>query len=259
MSSDFKEFDEFSSEWVQGHVQDREGMPWSRLAAEYRCSYLNYRTLRGVNRILDAGCGAGFLIRYLDGSRHGGSYLGLDRSMASLIAARRLFPRRPFLVGDLRALPFESNAFDLAYARDVLIHHPAPYDCVAELYRVAKYVLLRVRTAEIATLFTAYYRDKTALLHHFFPVEGLVDVAKALVPCPRIIRYNIHRWHPRLFDAGRFITHGEFGIYFVADVFIMKGAFRESPIQIFNDTSYSVFQRGFQRLFNRRSYLDADH
>ena len=136
----------FSGDWLKDYVRDREQLSWKRLAIEFQCTYLNRRTLDSVQSILDAGCGGAFLLKYLNDHAPRVSYLGIDRSSACISEAQRRFPGNSFLISDHSELPFTVDAFDVAYSRDVVIHHPAPYEAIAELYRVASAILLRVLT-----------------------------------------------------------------------------------------------------------------
>jgi ubiquinone/menaquinone biosynthesis C-methylase UbiE len=61
--------------------------------------------------------------------------------------ACRAHPDGRYLQADLRALPFAAFAFDLAYARDSIIHTPDPVIVLRELRRVESSVLLRLRIA----------------------------------------------------------------------------------------------------------------
>ena len=61
-------------------------------------------------RILDVGCGTGFLTRHLRGD-----VTGLDASEAMLAVARDRSPNARFVRGDGLALPFEDASFDLVF------------------------------------------------------------------------------------------------------------------------------------------------
>lgn len=231
-----------------------------RLAVAYRCTYLDRRALTCVKRILNAGCGGGFLVRYIDESGAGLSYVGIDLSQDCLVEAQTRFPRRPFVQAELQQLPFKANAFDVAYCRDVVIHHPAPYDAIAELYRVASSVLLRIRTAEVPCLFTSRYRERE-ILHHFFPLHEVLSFLKGLVPAPELVRYAVHRWHPRVYDRAVFETPGAFTSYFVTDLFIAKGgreAREPGSVRVVNDTVSSALHALLLRLTARRPNVCND-
>ncbi len=60
--------------------------------------------------LLDAGCGGGAVSAIA--ACRGMRVTGLDMSEFFIDVARRRVPEAPFVVGDLQALPFDSNAFD---------------------------------------------------------------------------------------------------------------------------------------------------
>ena len=93
--------------------------------------------LRGDERLLDAGTGAGTLALAL--APLVGEVVGIDLVPELLEAARRDAPTNAtFVEGDATALPFESFSFDLACSRRTLHHVNRPELALAELARVAK-------------------------------------------------------------------------------------------------------------------------
>jgi 2-polyprenyl-6-hydroxyphenyl methylase/3-demethylubiquinone-9 3-methyltransferase len=89
-------------------------------------------------RVLDVGCGAGFLSNHL--AREGFEVTGLDASQASIdVAARHdLTGRARYLLGDALLLPFPDASFDVVCAMDFLEHVEEPAKAVAEMARVLK-------------------------------------------------------------------------------------------------------------------------
>ena len=87
-------------------------------------------------RILDVGCGGGFLSNHL--SKEGFAVDGLDMSADSLAVATRHDPTRNvrYVRGDALALPFANESFDVVCAMDFLEHVEAPAHVVAEAARV---------------------------------------------------------------------------------------------------------------------------
>lgn len=99
----------------------------------------------GPMRILDAGCGTGGMVVAL-GER--GSVVGLDASEEALRFARLRHESR-LVRGDVSALPFASESFDLVTSFDVIYHLNVRDDeaALAEIARTLKpegTVLLRV-------------------------------------------------------------------------------------------------------------------
>jgi 2-polyprenyl-6-hydroxyphenyl methylase/3-demethylubiquinone-9 3-methyltransferase len=87
-------------------------------------------------RVLDVGCGAGFLSNAL--ALRGHAVTGVDASAKSLETAARhdSTGRVRYGVGDARRLPFPAESFDVACAMDFLEHVDEPETVVAEVSRV---------------------------------------------------------------------------------------------------------------------------
>jgi SAM-dependent methyltransferase len=63
------------------------------------------------DRVLDVGCGAGAFLRLV--ASRGGRPFGLDASEPLVELARKRVPEADLRVGDMEALPYEEDAFDL--------------------------------------------------------------------------------------------------------------------------------------------------
>jgi 2-polyprenyl-3-methyl-5-hydroxy-6-metoxy-1,4-benzoquinol methylase len=90
----------------------------------------------GAEKILDAGCGEGFVVSYL---LHGNDRLaitGIDCSPQAIEMARQMVPGVLFNVGDLREMPYGDDSFDLVMCLEVLEHLPDPHKGLCELRRV---------------------------------------------------------------------------------------------------------------------------
>lgn len=90
--------------------------------------------VRKGGRVLDAGCGPGALLGYLE--RYGET-VGVDRHLPALVMARQQFAG-PLVQGDLGRLPFRDGEFSLVVACEVLYHRNIPdvRRALAELVRV---------------------------------------------------------------------------------------------------------------------------
>lgn len=84
---------------------------------------------------LDAGCGMGRWAHHVAGQ--GEMLIAVDLSASVEVAARTLdgIPNTHVVQGDLRALPFRAETFDLIYSLGVLHHLPAPQQGLQALVR----------------------------------------------------------------------------------------------------------------------------
>jgi len=89
-------------------------------------------------RILDVGCGAGFLANHLGALGH--DVTGLDLSDDALAVAARHDPRHTdrYQKGDALNLPFADASFDVVCAMDFLEHVETPERAIAEAARVLR-------------------------------------------------------------------------------------------------------------------------
>jgi malonyl-CoA O-methyltransferase len=101
-------------------------------AAETVTSFLDEELARQMlfdlpqTHLLDAGCGIGRRIADIPGA------MGIDASPDMLAAGRAC----NVMTGDVRAIPFASNRFDMVWCRLVLGHLPDPLAAYLELARV---------------------------------------------------------------------------------------------------------------------------
>jgi ubiquinone/menaquinone biosynthesis C-methylase UbiE len=87
-------------------------------------------------RALDAACGTGRQAAAL--AELGHDVVGVDANPAMLEKARARVPEADFRIGELAALPFEADSFDLAVCSLALTHLEDPAPAIAELARVVR-------------------------------------------------------------------------------------------------------------------------
>lgn len=125
---------------------------FDRVAANYRTSAVHAQGedlqqmvrlayLQGDERVLDAGCGAGHAAAAF--SPHAAEVVALDFTagmlrQVELLAAERGLANISTRQGDVEALPFGDDAFDVVISRYSAHHWPHPAQAVAEFRRVLK-------------------------------------------------------------------------------------------------------------------------
>ena len=125
---------------VQGSLWGRHPEIWSTtLEQKMRPFFLT--TLEAVGlldgvRLLDVGCGAGQAIR--EAATRGATVSGLDASAPLLEVAARRTPAADLRQGDIEALPFEDETFDVVTAFNSIQYAVAPASAVAEIARVCR-------------------------------------------------------------------------------------------------------------------------
>lgn len=116
---------------AEEYEEIRYKLPWSRRYHSWLFEHM-VKMLKPYGKILDAGCGVGFLGEHLTN----GNIWGIDISYKMVERAKNRMER--VLVGDLENLPYEDNSFDCIFARSVVHHLPHPQVGVGELFRVLK-------------------------------------------------------------------------------------------------------------------------
>jgi 2-polyprenyl-6-hydroxyphenyl methylase/3-demethylubiquinone-9 3-methyltransferase len=138
--------------WVNNDIYDHFGERWytarddpiALLRAEARAR--NPWIASGIRqafpsndvKVLDIGCGGGFLSNYL--AKAGFTVIGLDAAAESLTIARRhdATGRACYVRGDAYRLPYADGAFQAACAMDFLEHVDEPGSALAEAARILR-------------------------------------------------------------------------------------------------------------------------
>ena len=93
----------------------------------------------GAKTVLDAGCGEGFVTRYLAERDPALALTGIDLSPEAIAYAQRHFAHvANFDVGSVLQLPYGDSAFDTVVCSEVLEHVGDWRRAIAELKRVAR-------------------------------------------------------------------------------------------------------------------------
>ncbi len=131
-------YDELGNRW---YTADDDPVALLRAEARFRNPWVSacLRERHGVGaRVLDIGCGAGFLSNAL--ARDGFDTTGLDASAASLAVARKHDDTKAvrYDSGNALVLPYPSDSFDAVCAMDFLEHVEDPSAVIAESSRVLR-------------------------------------------------------------------------------------------------------------------------
>jgi SAM-dependent methyltransferase len=129
-----------------GGSAERWGPLWGARAADWALSEdqqtptyeaaLSRVELKHGQSVLDIGCGAGAFLRLV--AERGARPSGLDASPALLELARRRLPDGDLRVGDMEALPYQDNTFDLVTGFNSFFFADDIVAAVHEAGRVAK-------------------------------------------------------------------------------------------------------------------------
>lgn len=92
----------------------------------------------GEGRVLDAGCGEGFVAAWLRKAHPRARIVGVDRCPEAIASAATRVPGAAFREGDVHRLPFAEGEFDVVVCTEVLEHVEDPSAVLSELRRVAR-------------------------------------------------------------------------------------------------------------------------
>jgi 2-polyprenyl-6-hydroxyphenyl methylase/3-demethylubiquinone-9 3-methyltransferase len=150
----------------------------SRLKLDYVREILSTRRRETESRILDIGCGAGFLSNGL--ATDGYDVTGVDQSVGSLAVAEQHAPAGKsvfYRPADAYALPFPAASFDAVLMMDFLEHVNEPGRAILEASRVLKPQGLLI-----------FYTFNRTLPSRFLAIDAVALIAR---DCPK----HFHVWH----------------------------------------------------------------
>jgi SAM-dependent methyltransferase len=135
---------------------------WPRLSRPARDAVLQALALEPGDRVLDAGCGGGELLA--QAAARGAVVSGIDAAPGMLAIAHERVPDAELYEGDITALPFADDAFDVATAFNSIQFTRDIPAAVAELARVAHRVAICNWTepSELPRLFAALAENAVA-------------------------------------------------------------------------------------------------
>jgi SAM-dependent methyltransferase len=104
-------------EYYARRAAEYEATSWEAFDPSERKAVERFVASLPPGRILDIGCGTGYLTRLLRGR-----VVAVDQSAEMLELARARVPRAEFVHADVPPLPFPDRAFDLAFSSSVYSH-----------------------------------------------------------------------------------------------------------------------------------------
>lgn len=125
---------------MQGELWSERARDWSifqeRTALPlYDAALVRFRIGPGT-RVLDVGCGSGMFCQMA--AQRGATVTGLDAAPALVEIARQRVPSGRFRTGEMEALPFEANAFDVVTGFNSFQYAAHPVRALAEAGRVVR-------------------------------------------------------------------------------------------------------------------------
>ena len=115
-----KNAEDFEEYYKKNHVvntydSQREGSEYRRKSRERIAKiYLKFLEKEDEDKIIDLGCGSGYLTQFL------GKAVGIDSSPGMLEVARKKLPDLKFIEASIFELPFKDNEFDRAVTHRVI-------------------------------------------------------------------------------------------------------------------------------------------
>jgi len=112
--------------------------PGRALAARLREAVVTRAAEGSPARVLEVGCGQGWLLALIADALPDAALDGLDVRADAIELAREVAPRARVVVGDAAALPYGDASFDVVVCSEVLEHVDDPARVLAEIRRVGR-------------------------------------------------------------------------------------------------------------------------
>lgn len=134
-----------TSDVIVGNVFDKYGSRnpiYRRVVEGYFRQLEDFLGRTRARRVLEVGCGEGFVSGWLSARTSNAEVIALDLSAAMLREARRAYHAVRFVAGDGYSLPFAEGSFDLVVCLEMLEHLERPQDVLREARRVSRRFLI---------------------------------------------------------------------------------------------------------------------
>jgi len=136
MRDDIKKY--YNQEYYRNisHIDQKGNVSMSKWAYEYDLCLLSFLKFGLGHRLLDVGCGAGYLLKVAEDI--GLITYGLDCSITALRYSQKLVSKSLVAVGDAEQLPYKDGSFNIVSFIGTLEHFPNPYEAIKEAKRIAR-------------------------------------------------------------------------------------------------------------------------
>jgi len=125
---------------AQGALWSERARDWSifqeRTALPLYEAALTRLRIGPGTRLLDVGCGSGMFCQMA--SQRGATVVGIDAAPALVDIAKQRVPYGRFRVGEMEALPFDADAFDIVTGFNAFQYAAHPVQALAEAGRVVR-------------------------------------------------------------------------------------------------------------------------